>query len=73
MSVHTEGNESGPTIEGAFSIKRFCREYDVGRSYVYELIKAGKLRAVKASTRTLILKQDAEAWAEALPAINPAH
>ena len=55
---------------GAYSVKQFCGRYAVGVTFVYAQIKAGKLRARKASGRTLILKSDARAWAEGLPQLR---
>lgn len=51
----------------AFSIPEFCRRYGIGRSKVYEEIKAGRLIAVKAGHRTLIREEDAEKWLRSLP------
>lgn len=59
-------------LRGALSIDRFCKLYDLGRTFAYEQIKACKLRAVKCGNRTLILRQDAEAWARALPELRTA-
>jgi excisionase family DNA binding protein len=54
---------------GAFSIDQFCRRYNLGKTFVYELIKDRKLRAVKCGNRTLILRADAEQWALTLPEV----
>jgi hypothetical protein len=58
----------------ARTIKQFCVDYGVGRTFTYTQIKAGRLRAVKAGDRTLILHTDSEAWARTLPqlALNEA-
>jgi excisionase family DNA binding protein len=56
--------------QGAFSIDEFCRRYNLGKTFVYELIKEKKLRAVKCGNRTLILRADAEQWALALPEVG---
>lgn len=53
--------------KAAFTIKEFCQCYGVGRSLVYEEMKAGRLRARKAGGRTLVLAEDATAWAQSLP------
>jgi excisionase family DNA binding protein len=42
----------------------------IGRSHVYDEIKAGRLRAVKSGKRTLIQHEDAARWAKALPEFN---
>ena len=54
-------------LRGALSIDGFCKLYGLGRTFAYEQIKSGKLRAVKCGNRTLILRADAEQWARALP------
>ena len=59
-------------FRGALSINRFCNRYSVGRTFTYNEIKIGKLRAVKCGNRTLILERDAEAWALSLPALGAA-
>jgi excisionase family DNA binding protein len=50
----------------ARSIRQFCSDYGVGRTFTYAEIKAGRLRAVKAGNRTLILHSDSEAWVSSL-------
>ena len=59
---------SPPT--GTLSISGFCGAYNIGRTTVYEEIKAGRLRAVKVGNRTLIRRCDAEGWADALPRLG---
>ena len=57
---------------GALSIDGFCKLYGLGRTFAYEQIKGGKLRAVKCGNRTLILRRDAEAWTLSLPTLGGA-
>ncbi|CDX30875.1 Phage excisionase (fragment) [Mesorhizobium sp. ORS 3359] len=52
---------------GAFSIEAFCEFYGIGRTHAFGEIKAGRLRARKSGRRTIVLRSDAEAWAQALP------
>jgi excisionase family DNA binding protein len=54
----------------ARKIPSFCRYASIGRTKVYDDIKAGKLRAVKAGRSTLILHEDGEAYLNALPAVE---
>ena len=61
-----------PALLGAFSISQFCRTYAVGRTFCYSEISAGRLRARKAANRTLILRADAEAWANSLRPLRAA-
>ena len=46
----------------ARSIRRFCKDTDLGRSLVYQEIKTGKLRSIKVGRRRLILDEDGRAW-----------
>jgi excisionase family DNA binding protein len=59
-------------LDGAYSLAAFCRTYNVGLTFTYQNIKDGKLRAVKAGAKTLILRRDAEAWAHSLPEMRRA-
>jgi excisionase family DNA binding protein len=59
-------------LYGALSIDQFCRRYNLGKTFVYELIKDRKLRAVKCAQRTLILRVDAETRAQSLPELGAA-
>jgi hypothetical protein len=58
-------------VGGAYTIKNFCLEYDLGTTYAYGLIAAGKLAARKAGKRTLISRESAEAWFNSLPVMEP--
>jgi excisionase family DNA binding protein len=51
----------------AYSINRFCKDSDTGRSKVYELIRTGQLRAKKFGSKTLILAEDADRFLANLP------
>lgn len=59
-------------FRGAFSLAAFCRTYNVGLTFTYQQIKDTKLRAVKAGSKTLILRRDAETWAKSLPEMRAA-
>lgn len=54
----------------SYSIPAFCEATGTSRSKVYGEIKAGRLRATKFGARTLIRRQDAEAWLDQLAAEN---
>ena len=54
----------------AFSVSEFCRAYRIGRDKFYDHVRKGRLRAIKDGKRTLILRTDAEKWADALPALE---
>lgn len=51
----------------ALTIKEFTEQYGIGRSSVYEELKAGRLRARKIGKRTIITVDDAEEWLGNLP------
>jgi hypothetical protein len=54
---------------GAMTVKQFGARYHLGHTKIYEEIGAGRLRAVKCGSRTLILAQDARMWERSLPAL----
>jgi hypothetical protein len=58
---------SPSSVQQAYSIDRFAMLFDIGRSKVYEEIRAGRLKTKKAGARTLITHEDALAWLAALP------
>lgn len=62
----------GPPVRHGFRIAEFCRRNSVGRSFAYDQIAAGRLKAVKAGRITLITAEAERDWLEALPAFQPA-
>ena len=63
MTWHQPADGGGRAIDKlAYTISEFCAVTGIGRSSAYEEIAAGRLRAIKAAGRRLILKQDAEEW-----------
>jgi excisionase family DNA binding protein len=57
--------------DGAFTIGDFCAWANVGRTFTYDLINRGLLKAVKIGGKTLVPKTEARAWLSSLPAITP--
>jgi hypothetical protein len=57
---------------GAITVKEFGARYRLGHTKIYEEISAGRLRAVKCGSRTLILARDAVAWERSLPTVASA-
>ena len=53
--------------KAAYTVKEFLRIYSIGHSKAYEEMKAGRLASRKLGTRTLIRKEDADAWLNSLP------
>lgn len=64
-------DEKGPPTLAAraYRVKDFCLTYGIGRTRLYEEIAAGRLRAIKLGTRTLIPADAAAEWFDALPQI----
>ena len=60
-----------PAQKLAYSIDDVTRLTGVGRSFVYEEIKAGRLVVKKAGRRTLICVADLNAWLASLPGKAP--
>jgi hypothetical protein len=52
-------------------INEFCEDHGISRAKAYQEIAAGRLRAVKVGSATLILAEDAGAWRASLPAMAP--
>lgn len=50
----------------AYDIPDACEVLRLSRSFIYEEIKRGRLRAVKCGRRTLIRRQDAEEYLDLL-------
>lgn len=55
----------------AYSIHEVTKLTGVGRSFVYEEIKVGRLLVRKAGRRTLVFDNDLKAWLASLPAKRP--
>ena len=61
----------GPSKQ-AHSIDWVCEDSDLGRTFIYSEIKAGRLIARKAGRRTIILDSDYRNYLAALPAAGEA-
>jgi excisionase family DNA binding protein len=66
-----EGCEAKMNSPLAYSVHEACEVARIGRTSLYQAIRAGELRAVKRAKRTLILVEDLHHWLDGLPAINP--
>ena len=53
--------------KGAYRPKEFEIRYGVGHTKLYQLLKSRQLVARKLGSATVILHDDAEAWARSLP------
>jgi helix-turn-helix protein len=57
-------------LQIAYSVEKFVQAFNIGRSTVYEEIRAGRLKVRKAGARTLITHEDALAWLNGLPTLS---
>ena len=55
---------------GAFTVREFCKRYRLGHTLAYEMIKDGRLRAVKCGQRTLLLASDVRDWEKSLRTVH---
>ena len=55
----------------AYSILEFAGIAGLGRSFIYEEIKSGRLKVRKAGRRSIILQDDALAYLTSLPNLSP--
>lgn len=53
------------------SVEQAARFLGIGRSLIFEEIKAGRLVARKVGRRTVILTEDALTYLRALPSVTP--
>jgi hypothetical protein len=58
---------TNPCVKLAFSIEEAVAASGIGRTSIFEEIKAGRLVARKCGRRTLILKHDLALWLDGLP------
>jgi excisionase family DNA binding protein len=56
----------------AFSVAEACSAARIGRTSLYQAIRAGELRALKRGRRTIILANDLRRYLESLPALEAA-
>lgn len=67
MHLPARNHEHDQIVTDAFTLPEFMRAFRIGRTTMYAEIKAGRLRVRKLGAKSLILKSDAIAWAQALP------
>jgi excisionase family DNA binding protein len=53
-----------------FSVDEFRERYGVGKTTIYEEIRAGRLMAMKVGRRTIITEEDGKNWLRSLPKAN---
>lgn len=57
------------SVKGS-GIAQVCSELGIGRTFVYELIRSGQLRAVKIGRRTIVLSDDLNRYIAGLPTLQ---
>lgn len=57
-------------LREAYSPEQFQQAFSLSKSTFYELVKAGRLRAVKVGRRTLITRADADAFLASLTELS---
>jgi hypothetical protein len=58
-------------MEQSYSLNEFARQNAIGLTTVRSEIKTGRLAARKVGRRTIITTEDAKAWQEQLPKVQP--
>jgi excisionase family DNA binding protein len=56
----------------AFSIDQLAKAVSIGRTRIYQEIKAGRLRPLKCGRRTLVSAAEAQRWLEELASADAA-
>jgi excisionase family DNA binding protein len=57
-------------LKEAFRINEFCQIYPISRAQAYKEIAAGRLKAKKVGSATLIPKDAADEWLRSLPSMK---
>jgi hypothetical protein len=55
---------------GGLTVKEYCQAYRRSKSATYADIRAGRLKAHKVATKTILLKANILEWERALPALD---
>ena len=69
LSIEQSETEKAPH-KRSFSLKTFCERNGIGLTTAYAEIKAGRLRAHKVGTRTIIFDESEDEWRASLPAMG---
>lgn len=61
-----------PALEKrSYTVDEFMAAFGIRRTKTYEEINSGRLKARRVGGRTLIAREDAEAWLGSFPTIQP--
>lgn len=50
----------------AYSVRAFCKAFDIGRSTFYSMVKAGELKPSKIGGKTIVTEEERQRFSERL-------
>jgi hypothetical protein len=59
------------TEKVAYTLPDFLTAFGISRSTFYRAVNSGKLKARKNGTSTIVTAEDAKAWLDSLPVLQP--
>ncbi|MCP8883004.1 hypothetical protein NIM87_05795 [Devosia sp. XJ19-1] len=59
------------TLKPAYSVSQFLSEFAMGRTRFYELVGQGAIRVRKNGNKTIVTGEDAQAFLNSLPIVEP--
>lgn len=59
-----------PATLGALTVEAFCDAYGLRKTKFYAEVGAGRLEIRKSGRKSLVLRDEAERWAHALPRVG---
>ena len=69
--MRSHNGDEPMTLKPAYTVNQFCEAFGVGRTRFYDLVNAGELKTRKNGGRTIVRGDDAQAWLDSLPAVEP--
>jgi hypothetical protein len=64
-------SEQNMTEQVAYTLPEFCLRFGIGKTKAHSEINAGRLKARKNGTRTIVTAADAQTWLDSLPIRTP--
>jgi hypothetical protein len=59
------------TLKPVYTVNGFLADFGMGRTRFYELVATGEIKVRKNGNRTIIIGDDAKAWLDSLPVVQP--
>ena len=59
------------TLKPAYTVSQFLTDFAMGRTRFYELVNQGAIRVRKNGNKTIITGDDAKAFLDGLPIVEP--